>query len=102
MLVRDRPAAFGPGETTAAKAAFERALALQEAQDPGNTTLFRRALEGVEARAQRAERQAAALSLWPDGPPPGLDGPLAPLQELALATEQFRLFLDGLEGQPGG
>jgi len=64
--------------------------------------LFMRALEGVKTQAQLAERQAAASSLWPNRQPPGPNEALAALDELALATEQFRLFLDGLEGVASG
>ncbi|MEB3271335.1 MAG: hypothetical protein VKJ44_06785 [Synechococcus sp.] len=81
-------------QVTAARQAFERALRLQEERDPAGTALFRQALEGVEQQAQLAERQAAALGLWPDQPPPAPGERLPALDELALAVEQFRRFLD--------
>ncbi len=85
------------GDIGAARAALQRALALQEAQDPGGTDLFRQALEGVQSQANLAERRAAAASLWPErallAPHERLDA----IDELALQTEEFRLFLDRLE-----
>ncbi len=85
------------GDIGAARAALQRALVLQEAQDPGGTDLFRQALEGVESQANLAERRAAAASLWPErallAPHERLDA----IDELALLTEEFRLFLDRME-----
>lgn len=89
------------GDVGAAREAFERALALQEERDPAGNALFRQALEGVESQARLAERQAAALDLWPDRPAPGPDQRLSALDELALAVEQFRRFLDRHEQQAG-
>jgi tetratricopeptide (TPR) repeat protein len=85
------------GDIGAARAALQRALVLQEAQDPCGTDLFRQALEGVESQANLAERRAAAASLWPErallAPHERLDA----IDELALLTEEFRLFLDRME-----
>jgi tetratricopeptide (TPR) repeat protein len=89
-------------DVAAAKAALERALALQESQDPDHAEMFRRSLEGVEAKVLLAERQAAASSLWSDRPPLGPDHRLEAIEELALVTEMFRLHLDRLEGDVCG
>lgn len=89
------------GEVRAAREAFEQALTLQEERDPAGTVLFRQALAGVESQARLAERQAAALGLWPDRPAPGPGEQLSALDELALAVEQFRRFLDRHEQQAG-
>jgi tetratricopeptide (TPR) repeat protein len=74
--------------------ALRRALVLQQSMDPGGTQIFVRALASAEQASHREERQAAARSLWPDRPPLDPEAPLPPLMRLALATEEFRLFLD--------
>jgi hypothetical protein len=82
--------------------ALRQALALQEAQDPRSTGLFRQALEAVESQAMLAERRAAAASLWPERPPLSPHERLDAIDELALLTEEFRLFLDRLEQRDSG
>jgi tetratricopeptide (TPR) repeat protein len=87
------------GDMAAAKAALQRALALQEAQNPAGAEMFRRTLEGVQEEASLAERRAAAASLWPERAPLGPDERLDPIDELAVVVEEFRLFLELLEGR---
>ena len=90
------------GDLAAARLALRQALALQEAQDPRSTGLFRQALEAVESQAMLAERRAAAASLWPERPPLSPHERLDAIDELALLTEEFRLFLDRLEQRDSG
>ena len=87
------------GDMAAAKAALQRALALQEAQNPAGAEMFRRTLEGVQEEASLAERRAAAASLWPERAPLGPDERLDPIDKLAVVVEEFRLFLELLEGR---
>jgi tetratricopeptide (TPR) repeat protein len=87
------------GDVQAAQEALERALDLQEHQDPGHSHLFRQALAGVEVRARQAEREEASLGLWPERQPPAAGERLPVLEELMLSLEQFRLFLDRYESQ---
>lgn len=88
------------GEAGAARQAFERALALQQAVDPAQSGLFRRALEGVQQEQRLRARRAAAQALWPDRPPLGPDERLPGLDRLELALEEFRQLLDRLEAEP--
>lgn len=89
------------GEARVAREAFERALALQQAQDPARTALFRQALERVQAEERLRARRAAAQRLWPDRPPLGPEERLPALERLELALEEFRQLLDRLEARPG-
>ena len=85
------------GDLDAARVALQRALALQEAQEPQRAEIFRRALERVLEDSQLAERRAAAARLWPDRAPLAAGERLDAIDALALLNEEFRLFLDRLE-----
>ena len=89
------------GEARVAREAFERALALQQAQDPARTARVRQALERVQAEERLRARRAAAQRLWPDRPPLGPEERLPALERLELALEEFRQLLDRLEARPG-
>lgn len=87
------------GNMQAAREALERALRLQEVQNPGQCHLFQQALADVKARARQAEREEASRGLWPERQPPPAGERLPALEELMLSLEQFRLFLDRYESR---
>ena len=82
------------GDPQAAMASLQRALELQSAEEPQHRALFERALQETERELGRRDRHEAALTLWPDRPPPADHERLPALDELELELEQFRQFLD--------
>lgn len=85
------------GDSSLARSAFQQALGRQELQDPNNTAMLREVLARAEQACLWEERELAARQLWPDRPPPRAGQSLAPIDQLALITEEFRLFLDKVQ-----
>lgn len=88
------------GDHTHARSAFQQALNRQDLQDPDNTAILRDALERAEQACLWEERERAARLLWPERTIERGTQSLPPIDQLALMTEEFRLFLDKV--QPNG
>jgi tetratricopeptide (TPR) repeat protein len=87
------------GDPAASRSAFQRALSLQQVDDPDSTAIIRHELLRAEQSCLWEEREAAARHLWPDRPVLQPNAHLPVLERLALMTEEFRLFLDKVEAQ---
>lgn len=93
--------ALSAGDNALARSALQQALHRQELQDPNTTAMLREALERAEQACLWEERELAARQLWPDRPLPRNGQALAPIDQLALITEEFRLFLDKVQRRGG-
>ena len=82
------------GDMEGAIAHLRRCLTLQAVSDQQHHVLVLSTLQDAERELALKERKEAALSLWPERPPPHEGERLAIFDEMELQIEQFRLFLD--------